>query len=451
MDQTLETISKYAASLRYEDLPASTVRAAKVRIIDSLGCAVGAFHEEPCKIARRLCYPTGSPLTARVIGSLTRTAPEMAAFANSMMVRYLDFNDSLRVKDAGHPSDGIPAVLAIAEALHANGKSLITGTVLLYEYCFRLISEVPFDKLGWDQHIYVTPGSALGAGKILGLTKEQFGNAVALAITPNISLFQTRIGELSMWKAGAAAMAVRQGIFAALMAREGMTGPEEAIDGPHGLKKQVTGPFNIEPLGGKGTRFGVEQFMIKYFPVRDSIQFVIDTALDLRKKVSPDQIKAINVTTYASAIRTAVQYKQFWAPKTRETADHSQPFCIAVALLDGNVNIETFRRERYLDKDVLDLIGKMKIVEDPEFTKATPGKRNCRIEATTHSGETYVAHTVQALEDVVREWSDEEVNAKFRGLARNILTPAQIKTSLDILWHLEDLDDAARILDNLQA
>ena len=101
MDQTLEIISKYSESLKYEDLPSSTVRFAKVRIIDSLGCALGGYHAEPCKIARRLCYPTGSPLSARVIGSLARTTPEMAAFANSTMVRYLDFNDSLRIKDAG--------------------------------------------------------------------------------------------------------------------------------------------------------------------------------------------------------------------------------------------------------------------------------------------------------------------------------------------------------------
>ena len=451
MDPTLAVISQYATSLSYKELPTSTIRWTKVRLIDSLGCAIGAFHADACKIARGLCYPTGSPLTARVIGSLARTTPEMAAFANSIMVRYLDFNDSLRIKDAGHPSDTIPAVLAMAEACHRDGKSFITATALAYEMCFRFISEIPVDKLGWDQPVYVVLGSAMGAGKILGLTREQFANAASLAVTPNIATYQTRTGELSMWKAGAAGMAARQGVFAALMAREGMTGPEEAFDGEYGLKKQVTGPFNIEPLGGKGARFAIEQFMIKWFPVRDSIQFVIDTALDLRKKVSADEIKSISVKTYASAIKTAVASKQFWAPKTRETADHSQPFCIAVALIDGDITPETFRKERYLHKDVLDLIGKMKIEEDPEYTKATPALRNCRIEATTHSGETYLAHRAERLEDLVREWSDEEVEAKFMGLARDILTPAQARATLDLLWHLEDLDDASKILDNLEA
>jgi 2-methylcitrate dehydratase len=450
MDKTLELISSYTESLSYKDLPESTIQAAKHRLIDSLGCALGAYHAEPCIIARRLCYSTGSPLTARVIGSLERTTPEMAAFANSTMVRYLDFNDSLRVKDAGHPSDTIPAVLAVAEALQSDGKSMITSMVVAYEMCVRILSESPLDQRGWDQPVYVVLGSALGAGKLLGLTKEQLGNAASLALVANIALYQNRIGELSMWKAAAAGMAARQGIFAALMAKEGMTGPEETIEGAHGLINQVTGPMNLEPLGGKGTRFGIEQPMIKYFPVRDSIQFVIDTVLDLRKKVAPEDIKSIEVKTYASAIRTAVASKQLWAPKTRETADHSQPFCIAAALVDGDVTPETFSRNRYLDQDVLDMIGKMKIEEDPEFTKQTPGVRNCLIKATTHSGETHVAHTAQTLDESTRVWSDEEIEAKYRGLVQDVLTPSQTQASLDLLWHLEDLDDAGKMLDNLQ-
>lgn len=450
MDRTLEIISEYAASLSFKDLPESTIRAVEHRVIDSIGCALGAYLAEPCKIARRLCYPTGSPLKARVIGSLTKTTPEMAAFANSIMVRYLDFNDSLRVKDAGHPSDSIPAVVAVGEALHANGKSLITAVTLAYEMQVRIIEETPLDQRGWDQPIYVVLGCALGAGKILGLTKEQFGNAAALALVANIALYQNRVGELSMWKAGAAGMAARQGIFSALMAREGMTGPEEAIEGQCGLTKQVTGPINIEPLGGKGKQFGVERPNLKNYPVRDSCQLVIETALDLRKKVSPSEIKSLKVKTYGSAYRTAVAPRQLWAPKTRETADHSIPFSIVAALLGGDVNAETFSRQRFLDSDVLDLIGRMQIEDDPEFSKQTPDRRNCRIEATTHSGETVVAHKVFTAEELQKGWTDEQVESKFLKLVYGVITPAQARATLDLLWRLEELKDASCILDNLQ-
>jgi 2-methylcitrate dehydratase len=254
-----------------------------------------------------------------------------------------------------------------------------------------------------------------------------------------------------MWKAGAAGMAARQGIFAALMAREGMTGPEEAFEGKYGLFNQVTGPMNLEPFGGKETQFGVERPTLKHYPVRLSIQFVIDTVLDLRKQVFPGDIKSLYAKTYASAIRTAVESKQLWAPRTRETADHSQPFCIAAAILDGDINVETFSRKRYLDQDVLDMIGKLKIEEDPEYTRQTPGKNNFYIEATTYRGEIYSAHRISTADDLRKGWNDEQVETKFRGLARDILNPAQTQASLDILWHLEDLKDASKILDNLEA
>lgn len=449
MDSNLELISDYSLSLSYSDLPENTVRSVKHRLIDSLGCALGGFLAKPCKIARRLCFSTDSPFAARVIGSLKRTSPEMAAFTNSLMGRYLDFNDSYRFKDGGHPSDAIPAVLAMSEALHANGRSLITAIVLAYELEVRFIEETPLDQRGWDQPVYVALGSALGAGKILELTKEQFGNAASLALVPNIALYQSRVGELSMWKAGAAGMAARQGVFAALMAREGMTGPEEAFEGKHGLINHVTGPINLEPLGGKDTQYGVERPNLKYYPVRDSIQFVIDAALDLKKKVSVGEIKSLNAKTYASAIRTAVASKELWAPKTRETADHSQPFCIAAALIDGDITPETFSRKRFLDHDVIELIGKMKIEEDPDFTKETPARRNFFIEAITNSGDAFEAHKVQTLDQLQKGWSDEQVEAKFLNLARGVLSPAQAHASLDLLWRLEDLDDASRILDSL--
>ncbi len=451
MDQTLEMISDYAVSLSYEQLPASTIRAVKHRLIDSIGCALGAYLEEPCKIARRLCFPIDSPLNARVIGSLTRTTPEMAAFANSIMVRYLDFSDAYKVKDGGHPSDAISALLAMSEAVHADGRSLITATVLAYEIQCRIIEESDLGQKGWDQPVYVVLGSALGAGKLLGLSKEQFGNAAALAVTSNIALYQNRVGELSMWKAGAAGMAARQGIFCALMAREGMSGPEEAFEGQYGLMNQVTGSMNIDPLGGKGRQYAVERPNLKSYPVRDSCQLPIRTALELREKVSSHEIKSLKVKLYESVYRTAVAPRQLWEPKTRETADHSVPFSIAAALIDGDVTPETFRQKRFLDSDVIDLIGRMKIVEYPEFSKQTPGKRNCHMEAKTKSGDTRVVHKVVTLEEVQKGWTDEEVEAKFLKLSSNILTPTQTKATLNLLWRLEDLEDVGRILDGLQA
>jgi len=451
MDRVTDQFSSYAETLSYDDLNPSAIHATKNRVIDSLGCILGAYLEGPCKIARRMCAPTDSPFSSRIIGSLLRTTPESAAFANGLMGRYLDFNDSIRIVGVGHPSDGIPAMLAIGEACHASGKDLITAIALSYEAIIQFIEGFAYDHKGWDQPTFLTLGIALGAGKILGLNKEQFANAIGLATVANITLQQTRAGEISMWKAGAAGNAGRQGIFAALLAREGMTGPQEAFEGKFGYFNQVTGPLKVELKAGKGDLFAVERPNMKNFPVRDSCQLPILTAMELRKKVSPDKIKSLHVKIYGSAYRTAVALSpNLWAPKTRETADHSIPFGIAVGLLDGDVTPDTFRKKRFLDPDVLNLLGQMKCEEDPEFSKQTPAIRNCYIEATTHSGEKVVQHSIFKQEDLERGWTDEEVEAKYLKLAKTVLSPRQAQACLDLLRKLEDVDDIERIIDLLE-
>lgn len=451
MDKSLELISSYSASLSYDDLPASAVRAAKHRLIDSTGCALCTYLWEPCKLVRSLCFPTESPLTARVFGSLARTTPEMAAFANSTMVRTADWNDSYRIKRAAHVSDAIPAVLAAAEAVHADGKSLITSIALAYELGVCFIEKIATMK---DWHpdpcaLAAVLASAMGAGKILGLTKEQLANAASLALVPNINLGVRLQGEHSMYKEVYAGMSARQGLFAALMARAGITGPVGAIEDEQGLKS-MTDTIQFEPLAGKGTQFAVERTELKAFPARDALQLAIETALELRKKVSPDKIESMHIWTITSPAAVAATVPEVWAPQTAETADHSLPFCIAAALIDGDVTPESYSRARFRDPDILKLIGKMRIDEDLEYTKQAPDKRNYRIEAKTRTGETIVAHKSVTAEELRKGWTDEQVDAKFRRATYGILTPVQIQASLDLMWHLEKVADVSQIVDNFQ-
>ena len=213
---------------------------------------------------------------------------------------------------------------------------------------------------------------------------------------------------------------------------------------------QVTGPFSFDTLGGNGRPFRIGRTNIKTYPVRDSCQLVATTAKELRNQVSSQEIQSLHVKTVASSYKWAVEPKELWAPKTRETADHSIPFTIAAVLIDGDINPQTFSRGRFLDQDVLDLLGRMQVEADPEFTKQTPGVRNCLIEATTKAGEKKVSHGVLTADQIEKGKTDEEINDKFFGLARDVLTPRQIDDTLNLLWDLENLDDASRIIDNLQ-
>ena len=152
MDQSTEQLSSYAVSLNYRDIPQPVVHECKRRLIDTMGCAIGAFTAEPSKIARSIARQSTSGLSARILGTKEKSSPELAAFANGVMARYLDFNDQYRkVKGGGHPSDTIAAVLAMADALRANGKEVITAITLAYEVFCNFSEVLYFTEKGFDE------------------------------------------------------------------------------------------------------------------------------------------------------------------------------------------------------------------------------------------------------------------------------------------------------------
>src|SRR3954470_23491580 len=217
MDSNVQRIADYAHALRFADLPSSVVHDCKRRLVDTLGCALAAFDAEPATIARRNALRVSDPRGASVMGTAHRTLPELATFANGVMVRYLDGNDTLP-GGGGHPSDVIAPMLAVAEAKHAGGRALITAIALAYEIYYAFFKGFCMRDRGMDHVLYTAVASAVGAGKLLGLDASRLGQAVALAITPNIALHATRRGDLSMWKGVAAGNAARNGVFAALLA-----------------------------------------------------------------------------------------------------------------------------------------------------------------------------------------------------------------------------------------
>ena len=234
MDRTLELLSTYTCELTYEALPAEVVHQVKRTLIDTLGCAMGAFHAEPSRIARRLAESVTSRMPARILGTRHASAPDMAGFANGVMVRYLDCNDSYFSPGGGHPSDMIPATLALADPLGCDGRAVITAIVLAYEIFSRLSDQVVAGGVGWDQGMFSVIGAVCAAGKVLGLSQEQVRHAIALAVVPNLPLGVTRVGELSMWKGCATASATRAAIFAAQLAQQGMTGQQSRLKDAEG-------------------------------------------------------------------------------------------------------------------------------------------------------------------------------------------------------------------------
>lgn len=444
MDRHISALAAYAASLRFEDLSDEAVSECKRRFIDTLGCALGGFDAESCRMVRAVARRYRGEPAARVLGTLEATSPEHAAFANGVMLRYLDFSDAYYMKSSGHPSDTLAPVLSLGDALHVDGRAAITAAVLGYEV-FCNFSDVIEHEQGWDYVFQTVIACAVASGKLLGLDEGQMAQAIALAITPNLALEQTRTGEISMWKNCAAANAARNGVFAATLAREGLTGPGEAIDGKWGLQN-VVGQFEWAPFGGRGGPFRVTQTHMKYFPAVVHSQSGIAAALELHRKVDPADIDSIMVETYWVARRYADRSVPSWAPQTDETAQLSVPYIIAAALLDGTITTETYSDTRRADPRLQALLDKMKIIEKPEFTKAHPQTWPYRIEVALRSGKRLVAQAEYFKGHAKNPMSDAEVEAKYRELTGPLLEKSQIDQLLSTLWRLEELEDIGHVI-----
>ena len=455
MDRTTEMLASYACRLSYEDLDPNTVHQVKRTLVDTMGCAMGGFVSEPAKIARGMASTTTSTTPARVMGTSEYTSPDMAAFANGVMVRYLDCNDSYFSPGGGHPSDMIAAVMALADPMLSDGRTILTAIALAYEVFCRISDQVVIGDLGWDQGIFSVIGAACGAGKILDLDQEQMANAISLAITPSVPLAVTRSGELSMWKGCATAASSRSAVFAAMLAAEGMNGPGEPFDGKRGLWEQAVGkPVEIAefPLGGsrKGDDpFRINQTIVKSYPSQIHTQAPIGLALELGKKLALSDIKSIHIDTYHTAASTASTEPEKWNPQTRETADHSIPFLVSTAFQEGAVTPGSFTPRGISDATKRATMAKMTLSEDLEFTANFPEQYNCRITVTDQSGEVHTAHTAYPKGHTNNPMDDAELEGKFRSFASGVLSDLQCDQVLQTLWSFDESTDMDDLFDGL--
>jgi 2-methylcitrate dehydratase len=447
MDRTTETLARYVTSLRYGDLSPSAVKEAKRHIIDSLGCAMGGVTSEPAVIARRVAPASGGAPSARLLGDGRATTPEAAAFANSVMIRFLDANDTYITRGSGHPSDMLGAILAAAELRGTSGKDFLLATVAGYEVFGALADHVALRDRGWDQGVFVAPASAAGAGLLLGLSVQEMADSIAIAITANVATRQTRAGELAMWKGCATAAAAKAGFFAAQLAKAGMTGPTAAFEGRHGLFEQVTGPFELGALGGAGRPFAIERTNFKFFAAEYHAQAPLAVALALRNKVRVEEIETLDVQIYAMAHSEIGSEPAKWDPQTRETADHSLPYMLAVALVDGRITPASFEPKRYLDPSLRPIMNRIRVAENPELTRRFPGELPSQIDVTTRSGLRFTERAEYPKGHARNPMTDGDVETKFRDLAESVLGRAQAADALETLWRLDEVSRMGAVVD----
>ncbi len=444
-------LARYVSSVSFSDLSRETVHSAKRSLVDTFGCAIGAFNAEPARIARETLKGVESRHSATILGTHYKTDASFAAFVNGTMARYFDYNDTYDGKEFAHPSDNIFPILAVVEAQKGTGKDAVLGIALAYELQCRLADAASLWKHGWDHVTYGLVSVSAVAARLMGLGEEKIEQAINIALNSHITMRQVRAGELSMWKAPAFANSARNAIFAAELARNGMTGPSPVFEGEDGFWKLVTGKFDLDTrkFGNRRNKFKIGQNLFKYYPAETRAQTAISSAIEAEKSIrGVDAIKSVVVETNEAGYKILGKDPEKWHPATKETADHSLPYLVAVALLDKDINLSSTSERRIGDRKTLDLMKRIRVVENRRYTAlfnkgGTVNAAGIRI--ILKDGSSVHKEQIYSRGHPKNPMSDEELAEKFIGLSSDVMSRSRAEYVIETIWKIEKIDGIGRL------
>ena len=386
----VEQLADFIANAGLRDMSAFAVQELKIRVLDAVGCALGALSSELIRTLREQIDDFGGRDHCTLVGG-GKTAPDRAAFFNCALVRYLDFNDSYLAKgETCHPSDNLGAVLAASEYANAGGRDFLIALGIAYQIQCRLSEAAPVRNRGFD---HVTQGAYSVAGsvaKALQLDRSRIANAIAISGTAYNALRVTRTGRLSHWKGLAFANMACGATHASFLAMRGITGPLEVFEGNKGFMDAIAGQFEID--WSRENLEMVTRTVLKKYNAEIHSQSAIECVLELQREsgFGPEDIEHIEIDIFdvAHKIIGGGEEGSKTEVLTKEQADHSLPYVIAVALLDKEVTPAQYNPERIRRSDVQALLRKVTVRPAPEFSAAFPREVPCRVTIHLRTGET---------------------------------------------------------------
>jgi 2-methylcitrate dehydratase len=451
-------IAEWACSLNYEHLSPEAIQAAKLFWFDSIGCALGGSQQEDAKILLKHCRAMGpaggSKATAFVSGF--KTNPVDAAFLNGHMIRAMDYNDIYWKADPCHPSDLIAAPLALCESEGLSGQDLILGTVIAYEIEMRLceIGRPGVREYGWHHATLSAFAAPVAAGRALNLTPEQVVSAIGISASRTFCPGAVTAGKLTNMKNTVDPWAGRMGAESALLAREGFSGPEHIIDGKEGLfavfshvqykgqPASFDGDGLVNDLPNSPTsHYRILDCGMKSFPIEalshSPLTAMMKTVKD--NNIKAQDVKEIKVEVIARAADILGDPHKY-RPTSKETADHSLPYCMAVGLVDGMVTPLQFREERVRDQSLIPIMDKVKVVANDEFEALFPKFQPSRVTITTNDGKSYSTRVDVPKGDPRDPMTEEEIAVKFSALGGDVIGKDQCEKLQKFIMNLETVE-----------
>jgi 2-methylcitrate dehydratase len=445
--------AEFVFGLKFEDIDSDSVRHAKRFLFDTLGCALGGHRAEDCHISIGVVEKLGGTPESTVIATGFRTNCYMAALANALMVRVMDYNDIYWKEDPSHPSDIIPAALAVGERENRTGKDLIVGIIIGHELEMRLCEYVTpgIRERGWHHATLTQFVSPLVAGKMLGLSIDQLTNAVGISGCHNITLGAVAAGKLTMMKNTVDPMATQSGVLAALLAQKGYIGTEAIFEGKEGFCQQMGKGYKPEALfDGLGSQFKIKDCSYKAFPTEFLTQSPVTAALKMVKQhdIKWQDVEEVTVHTIHRAVDILADPSKYH-PTSKETADHSMPYCVGAAIMDRMVTPLQFKDSRIADPKLIDLIQKIKVVADDELEKQFPALQPSVVDIKVKSGKTFTQRVDYAKGDPRETMTDDDLADKFYGLTADFLPEDRRKKIRDMVYNLDQVKSIRELMSAL--
>lgn len=436
-----------------ESIPGDVATQAKALILDSIGCALAAGDEHAYERALRTFEALGGNPDCTIIGSKRRMPVTSAVMLNGVLIRELDLNDAyVGPGQMGHPSDNIAVALSVGERQRSSGQDVLASVVAGYEIYCRA-QDLTTSRGPWDHVTASALAAPAIAGRLLKLDLERLANALALSTAHGNTLAAVRSGQLTNAKAMANALVAYQGTLCSLLASEGMTGPLSVLEGKAGLNQAMLSGAElsllVQPLNG---HFKISDVGIKAYPCIGTAQAMVAGVIQARQEIV-DPVKEVKHLEIHMAdtpfVRGQVEDEDRRYPTSRETADHSFYYLAAAAMMDGEMTKAQFEGERWMQPAMKSLMERMTIRTDSSLNKYTPGSFPCVLQIDTANGESRTVEVFYPKGHPKNRMSSVEVESKFRGCTRGMLSERQQTLIISLVHGLEKLKSVDELMNHL--
>ncbi len=436
-----------------KSIPTDVATHAKALILDSIGCALAAREEHAYRRALDTFETIGGNAECTIIGLKHRMPVTSAVMLNGILIRELDLNDAyVGPGQMGHPSDNIAVALSVGEKQRSSGLDVLASVIAGYELYCRL-QDIIVGRGPWDHVTASALAAPAIAGRLLGLRAEQLANAMALSAAHGNTLSAVRSGQLSNAKAMANAFVAYQGTLCSLLASRGTTGPLSILEGKGGLDKAFLAGADLnlltEPIR---EHFRISDVSIKAYPCIGTSQAMVAGVIQARQEiVDPGkEVKHLEIRMADTPfVRGQVEDEDRRYPTSRETADHSFYFLAAAALMDGEMTQAQFEGERWRQPAMKSLMERMTIRTDASLNKYTPGSFPCVLQIDTANGESRTVEVFYPKGHPKNRMSTAEVDGKFRGCTRALLSEAEQTKIISLVDDLEKLNSVGELMAGL--